>query len=148
MTVILRPHHLLDILRDYGYGIRYMPNEYGHALHIVADKVLNDLDTDIELVTAVDDICRPCRHLLEDGLCDDTMTVGKETVSKQAYNDALDGRLWPYLDLDKNNRMTVREFFQLVHHRLDGIENICTHPGEEEIYRKRGLSEGLRKLGL
>jgi hypothetical protein len=44
MTFCIRPHHLLDILRDYGYGIRYEPHEYGHALHAVAGKIITGLD--------------------------------------------------------------------------------------------------------
>jgi hypothetical protein len=43
MTICIRPRHLLDILRDYGYGIRCEPHEYGHALHIVVGRVIDDL---------------------------------------------------------------------------------------------------------
>jgi hypothetical protein len=148
MEITLRPHHLLDFLRDYGYGIRYQPHEYGHALHMVADRVMNDLDQEVVFVVAAGDICRPCRHLHADGSCDDTMIVENEKISKQAYNDALDRRLWSYLELDKCNRMTAREFFRLILHYLDGIEVICTHPGEEKVDHKRGLSEGLSIFGI
>jgi hypothetical protein len=148
LEAVLRPHHLLDILRDYGYGIRYEPHEYSHALHIVAKQVMNDLDQEIVFVVAADDICKPCRHLCADGSCNDMIRVGNETISKQAYNDALDRRLWMYLGLDKCNRMTARDYFHRVRERLDGIEDVCTHPGEEKTYRKNGLSEGLGKLGI
>jgi hypothetical protein len=148
MAIILRPHHLLDILRDYGYGIRCEPHEYGHALHVVAERVMADPDREVEFVVAADDICRPCRNLRADGSCADTMERDGKTVSKQIYNDALDRRLWTHLGLEKTNRMTAREFFRLVAERLDGIEDVCTHPGEEKIYRKNGLVEGLRKSGI
>ncbi len=148
MIVTIRPHHLLDILRDYGYGIRYEPHEYGHALHIVAEKVMDDLDQEILFVIAADDICRPCKHLSADGSCDDTMSAGNEMISKQVYNDELDRRLWLYLGLEKGSRMTARDYFRLVRAHLDGIENVCTHPGEDKLHRREGLIEGLYKLGI
>jgi hypothetical protein len=111
MAVIIRPHHLLDILRDYGYGIVYQPHAYGHALHLIAENVMADPDCDITFVVAAEDICRPCRYLRAEGTCDDMMTAGNDTISKQTYNDALDRRLWEYLDLDSGNSMTIRNIF-------------------------------------
>jgi hypothetical protein len=146
MPIVLRPHHLLDILRDYGYGIRYEPHEYGHALHTVAGKIFTDPDREIVLVVAADDVCRPCRHLRPGGQCDDTMEKDGIPVSKQAYNDALDRRLWAYLGLEGGNRMTVGDFLVRVRNRLEGMEDVCAHPGEDREYRKIGLVEGLKKL--
>jgi hypothetical protein len=73
MSIIIRPHHLLDILRDYGHGIRYQPHEYGHALHIVAEEVLRNPDQEIVFVIAADGLCRPYLHLRAGGRCDDTI---------------------------------------------------------------------------
>ncbi|MGD0173327.1 MAG: hypothetical protein ABSC61_02665 [Anaerolineales bacterium] len=67
MAIFIRPHHLLDIIRDHGYGIRYQPREYRHARHLVAEDVLGNPDRETDLVIAADDICRPCRHLRADG---------------------------------------------------------------------------------
>jgi hypothetical protein len=134
MTIEFRPHHLLDILCDYGYGIRYQPHEYGHALHLIADEILSNPDSEILLVIAADSICRPCRHLHSDGQCDDVLDQTAGTPSKQAHNDGLDQRLWSYLELDTGNRMTVRDFLMQVQRHLAGIEKICTHPGENERY--------------
>jgi hypothetical protein len=147
MIIVLRPHHLLDILRDYGYGIRYEPHEYGHALHIVAEEVWVDPDREIELVVKADDICRPCRMLRVDGSCGDTMQKDGRQVSKQAYNDALDRRLLDYLGCEAGSRMTVNGFLIRIRERLDGLTEICTHPGEEKEYRKMGMVEGWKKLG-
>ena len=148
MALTLRPHHLLDILRDHGYGIRYEPHEYGHALHVVAGRVTADPDLEAEFVAAADDICRPCRNLLADGTCLDGMQKDGETFSKQAYNDNLDRRLFSYLGLHPGDRMTVRFFLQRVRERLDGLERVCAHPGEDPAYRKKGLQEGLAKMGI
>jgi hypothetical protein len=146
MPIILRPHHLLDILRDFGHGIRYEPHEYGHALHSVAEQILKDLDRKIVFVVAADDICKPCRHLRADGRCDDTMLQDGKTVSKQAYNDALDRRLWDYLNLADVGTTTLRSFLARFSGRLTGIEDICSHPGEDRKYRKMGLIKALEKM--
>jgi hypothetical protein len=69
----LRPHHLLDIISDYGHGVEYTPHPYGHALHTVAAQVLTDLSLEIEFVLAADAICDPCRHLQSNGVCDDVL---------------------------------------------------------------------------
>jgi hypothetical protein len=58
--------------------------------------VLNALSLEIEFVLAADDICAPCRHLQPNGLCDDILSQLTEPVSKQTYNDDLDGKLFPY----------------------------------------------------
>ncbi|MGB7538273.1 MAG: hypothetical protein WBM17_07015 [Anaerolineales bacterium] len=36
------------------------------------------------------------------------MTAGNGTISKQAYNDALEDRLWMYMDLEKGSWMMDR----------------------------------------
>ena len=147
MSLFLRPHHLLDILRDVGYGIRYEPHAYGHALHLVAEKLVADPDQEIVFVAAADDICRPCRHLRADGRCDDTMSLAGKTVSKQAYNDALDRRLSVFLELEDGRRMTLREFLGLIRPKLDGLAGVCAHPGEDVHYRKTGLAGASAKFG-
>jgi hypothetical protein len=147
MALELRPHHLLDIISDYGHGIRYQPHAYGHALHTVAEQVLGNLDQDLVFVIAADAVCQPCSHLQADGQCDDVLSQLAEPVSKQSYNDGLDRRLWPYLGLDTGNRMTMRQFLLRVHQHLPGIETICTHPGEERADRLAGLQRGLERLG-
>jgi len=148
MALELRPHHLLDIISDYGHGIRYQPHAYGHALHTVAEQVLGNVDQEVTFVIAADAVCQGCRHLQADGQCDDVLSQLAEPVSKQSYNDGLDRHLWPYLGLDTGNRMTMRQFLLRVDQRLSGIETICTHPGEEQADRRAGLQRGLERLGI
>ena len=146
MNLTLRPHHLLDILSDYGHGLTYQPHPYGHALHTVAPQVLSNLDLEITFVIAADAICQPCRHLRPGGQCDDLLGQLPDSPSKQAYNDALDRRLWAYLHLDQGSQMTMRQFCRRVGDKLPGIEKICTHPGEDESYRLAGLQQALEVL--
>jgi hypothetical protein len=100
------------------------------------------------LVVAADSICQPCRHLHPDGQCDDVLGQLPDAPSKQAYNDALDRRLWAFLKLDQRQAMTVREFCQRVSQNLPGIEKACTHPGEEEQYRLAGLQKAFNLLKI
>jgi hypothetical protein len=144
----LRPHHLIDIIRSYGQGVEFKPHPYGHAQHTVAAQVLADLDMEIELVLAADDICHPCRHLQPDGRCDDVLAQLAEPISKQTYNDGLDARLFPHLQIRPGARMTVREFLEKLNAHTPGIEKICTHPGESQERRLEGLAKGLASLGI
>jgi len=144
----LRPHHILDIVRSYGQGRMFTPHPLGHALHEVAQKLLNDLDQSIELVVAADAICEPCSRLNPGGTCSDVLPQLDEKPSKQEYNDRLDEKLLPCLGLAEGAVMTLREYLKIVNSRIPGVEKICTHPKEDQAERLAGMIEGLKKLGI
>ena len=144
----LRPHHTLDIVSSYGHGAEFKPHPYGHAVHTVAKTILADLDTPVELIVGADEICRPCKHLQPDGLCDDVLSQLDPPISKQKYNDDLDRRLFAYLDIKPGTAMSVRQFLSIVNEHVPGIEAICTHPKEDSERRLEGLTRGLIQLGL
>jgi len=146
--VKLRPHHLIDIINNFGHGREFTPHPYGHAVHTVAAQVLAAPDLEVEFVAAADAICQPCRHLRPDGQCADVLSQLKERVSKQVYNDALDKMLFAYLGMHPGARMTVRAFLERLDAHTPGVEKICTHPGEREEDRLRGIQEGLARLGI
>lgn len=144
----LRPHHILDIISDFGKDIKYQPHAYGHSLHIVAPKLLSNLGVKIKLVLDADDICKGCKHLMSDGKCNDVLPQLTPSPSKQAYNDVLDCRLFDHLSIQSDDIMTAREFLGMVDKRVPGIEKICTHPKENEQARLKGLIDGLIKSGI
>ena len=144
----LRPHHLIDIIRSYGHGVQFEPHPYGHAQHRVAEQVLKDPDLAVEFVLAADAVCYPCQHLGADGQCDDVLHQLEVPISKQAYNDALDAKLFSYFGMEPGTRMKVGEFLAGLNARTPGVEKLCTHPGEEEMYRLDGLERGLIGLGF
>ena len=144
----LRPHHLLDIISSHGQEQEFAPHPYGHALHTVAACVIGDPTVEIEFVLAADAICTPCCHLQADGTCDDILSQLAEPVSKQRYNDELDGKLFPYLGLRPGTLLTVRTFLVRVHERMPGIAGVCAHPGEDPESRLHSLRAGLRRLGI
>jgi hypothetical protein len=144
----LRPHHILDIITGDGNGIVYEPHPYGHAQHIVAPKLLSNLDLKIKLILGADDICEGCEHLLPDGKCKDVLAQLNPSPLKQAYNDVLDCRLFDAFAIEVNSIMTTREYLTIVNKQVPGIERICTHPKEDQAERLKGLTAGLIKLGI
>jgi hypothetical protein len=144
----LRPHHLIDIVTKYGHGTAFVPHPYGHAVHTIAERVLNDPDLEVAFVLAADDICAPCRYLRPDGRCEDILSQLDEPLPKQDYNDRLDARLFSHLGMEPGVRMTVRAFLDRVSEHTPGIEEICTHPGEQSVDRLTSLVAGLKKLRI
>lgn len=142
----LRPHHLLDIITQYGASAPFAPHPYGHAVHTVAEAVLADPDVAIEFVVGADDICAPCKNLIE-GHCEDVLSQLDPPISKQEYNDDLDRRVLAYLGMTEGSVLTFREFLQVVREHLAGIEWVCTHPKEDPAERLARLTRGLEKLG-
>ena len=144
----LRPHHILDIVRNIGHERKIEPHPFGHDLHIVTNKIIEDIDQQLFLIVGADDICIPCKKLNADGICIDILPQCDDKPSKQKYNDSLDQKVLHYLNLKEGTSLTVREYLSCVNTKLDGIEKICTHPKEDERYRYEGLFMGLKKLGI
>ena len=147
-VMALRPHHLLDILRNYGHERPFTPHPYGHALHAVAQQVLTDLDIRIQLVLGADAICQPCQHLQADQTCQDILPQLTHPLSKQVYNDTLDLRVFAYVGVSPGCILTFRAFLEAVVAKLPGLEMICAHPQESSEFRLDGLQQGLQKLGI
>lgn len=143
----LRPHHLLDIITQYGQGRPFEPSAYGHAVHTVAHLVLADQTQQAEMVVGADDICAPCCHLVA-GRCDDMVGSLDPPVSKQDYNDGIDRRVLAHLGLAEGEVLTIRAFADRTLERLQDLEQVCSHPGEEPAARLQHLRQGLQKMGL
>jgi len=141
-----RPHHLIDIISQYGAGTPFRPAAYGHAVHVVAEQVIADPEVPVEFVVDADDICAPCIHLV-DGRCDDVLSQLDPPISKQDYNDDLDRRLLDFLGMSEGQTMAFREYLRIIREHLDGIEAVCTHPGEDPAQRLAKLTSGLEKFG-
>ena len=144
----LRPHHILDIVRNIGHERKMEPHPFGHDLHVVTNKIIEDIDQSLILVVDADDICSHCTKLNADSICVDVLSQCDDKPSKQKYNDDLDRKVLIYLDQKEGVQLTVREYLICVNAKLDGIEKICTHPKEDERYRLEGLYKGLKKLGI
>ncbi|MHB9033078.1 MAG: hypothetical protein ACYC6L_08520 [Anaerolineae bacterium] len=142
----LRPHHLLDIISGLGRGAHYTPHPYGHSQHLVVAQLLADPAQEITFVCAADAICAGCVHLQPDGSCNDVLAQLDPAPSKQAYNDALDMRLFPLLGLRPGDTLPLPEYLAHVKALLPGLEQVCTHPGEDQAVRLASMQIGVEVL--
>jgi len=142
----LRPHHILDIVRNIGNDRPRVPHPYGHLVHVVTERIIADIDAECELVVANDDICGPCRMFAPDGSCTDVLAQLDPPIAKQTYNDELDRRLLEFLRIESGSVMTLRAYLELVAERIESVAKICAHPKERVEDRKRGLEKGLTML--
>lgn len=146
-----RPHHLVDIIAQYGAERPFRPHPYGHAVHLVAAEVIANPDVLVEFVVDADDICAPCVHLV-DGRCDDMITVCDPPIPKQLSVDRADRWLLAFLDIAEGQVMSFREYLAILRANLDGFRAIYTHPdslaiGGDPARRLSHLARGLEKLG-
>lgn len=144
----LRPHHIIDIITGHGNDVKYQPHPYGHSQHLIAPRLISNLDLKIKLVLEADDICTGCKHLMPDGKCNDVLVQIIPSPLKQAYNDILDSRLFDHFLLLPNYVITARKYLEKINNYTPGIEKICTHPKENPEKRLVGLINGLIKLGI
>jgi hypothetical protein len=151
MDVIdLRPHHLLDIVRDYAPdddpGYVRAPGENG--VRTVTRMLMEGIDFRARFIIGPDCICAPCSHLQPNGRCDRILDRHNPPEPIDDYNDPLDARILAWLGLEEGVEMTVRTFLEIVNARLPGVEEVCTHPTEQRGARLAGLVRGMVALGV
>lgn len=144
--ILLKPHHLLDLIRDFGAGQEHQPHPYGHALHLVARRLAAEPGLMVELTAGADEICRPCRHLGPDGRCRDGCAVSGYESSKEAWNRLIDRRLFARLGLREGRRLSALEFCRIAGEGLGELATLYPEePPEKTAWRgdclRRGLAE-------
>ena len=144
----LRPHHILDIVRNIGNDRPIMPHEYGHLVHEITRQIISNIDTKCKLTISNDDICGPCRMLTIKKECVDVLHQLDPPISKQVYNDELDRKIMTFLSLEQNTVLTIRQYLVKIKNSMDSIVDICTHPKEDKESRRTGLIKGMEKLGI
>jgi hypothetical protein len=148
-AVRLRPHHVLDIVRDFRPDRGdYAPAPGENGVRTVVRMMTQGIDFPAEFVAGPDVICAPCSHLQPNGRCDRVLDQHDPPERMDDYNDPLDARILAYLALEPGTVMTVRAFLETVNSHLPGIEEVCTHPTEERADRREGLAGGLVALGV
>ena len=152
-TIRIKPHHFIDIVRDFGQGrTAFAPHPYGHAVHVVAERVLREPEVMLEMELGADDICAPCVHNI-DGLCDDTIDTTfrpAAPTSKREYNLLIDRRWCARLGLAQGDTLTARAFCERLRDRMGDIMDIYReNPAERVAARARDLAAGVAVfLGL
>jgi hypothetical protein len=143
--VRIKPHHLLDLIRDFGAGRVHEPHPYGHAVHLVAEMVRSNPGLPVELTSGADAICAPCRNLVGGRCTDSTRAPGYET-SKETWNRLIDSRIFARLGLKENDRLFAHEFCKLAIERLGDIRTIYPEVDPENTaWRAKNLEKGLRE---
>jgi len=144
----LRPHHIIDIIRDFGENKTFSPHPYGHAYHIIADVIVKNLNQTIQLVNCADDICSPCVHLQSKNQCDDILVNHPYSKSKQEYNDYLDNSILKFLTLKEDIKISIYDYLILLNNQIEFFDEIYPHSKEIIDKRKVAFLNGLKKLGI
>ncbi len=144
--LLIKPHHFLDIIRDFGAGRVHTPHPYGHAVHLAAVRIREDRGLLLRLTSGADFICTPCR-LLCNGHCTDSTGTPGRIVSKEAYNRLIDRRLFRRFGLHEGALMHADEFCALALTGLGQIKEIYREEkNEKTAWRAENLFRGLRSF--
>jgi hypothetical protein len=146
-AIRIKPHHFVDILSSFGDGQReFAPDPYGHAVHTVSRRILEDPDVLLEMDLGADDICAPCKHNLG-GLCDDVIDTSYRPAapaSKRESNILLDRRWCERLGLAQGDRMTARELTRRIRDLAGDITTIYLEiPRDRTARRAASLAKGI-----
>lgn len=147
-TIFLKPHHFLDIIKLYGFGLNFfVPDpKYGHNFYKVGNLILKCPQAIIVLTTKSDDICKPCKFQ-KNSQCTDKM---KNFIysSKEEWNQIIDKRILRNLSLKEGAKLTTIKFCRLVEKKLTDkkIAKIWRERPIEEINKKtKYFLKGVRK---
>jgi len=148
-VMLIKPHHFVDIMRTLGDAQgEFKPHPYGHDVHAVAAKILADHGVMLQMELGADDICKPCVHNV-DGTCDDTIDTSfrpQAPRSKQAWNLLIDQRWCTALGLAGGDRLTARQFCELLLQSLARMGDIYREiPPERVTTRAEELRRGIEK---
>lgn len=97
--MLIKPHHLLDYLYDLAvdFDHEHEVNYTGSNNGILCIAFCKGQIRKIKFTPFVDDICKPCKNLLNDKKCSDTFdeatTKAYGTISKHEFNYQLDMKL-------------------------------------------------------
>ncbi len=143
----IKPHHFVDIITGLGAGqTTFEPHPYGHAVHIVAERLIQDRDVLLQMELGADDICGPCIHNI-DGRCNDTIDTSYRPAapaSKQEWNLLIDRRWCERLGLQQGDTMSAREFVERLRDRAGDITDIYREiPADLTADRARKLTQGI-----
>ncbi len=146
-VIRIKPHHFIDIIRDIGKGrSQFDPHPYGHAVHSVAEAIIENPNLSLQLELGCDDICAPCKKMI-DGSCIDTIDTSfrpDAPSSKQDYNRLIDRRWCERLGLIGNECLTARAFCERLQNSMGDITEIYREtPNERTSIRSQHIKAGI-----
>lgn len=149
-VIHIKPHHFVDIITSFGAGKgTFEPHPYGHAVHVVAAQILSNRDLLLEIELGADDICKPCKHNIND-LCEDTIDTSfrpKAPSLKREWNLMIDQRWCERLKLQQGDRLTAHELCERLQNYAGDIMDIYREiPANLTTERTSKLEEGIKKF--
>lgn len=148
MTVIIKPHHLLDVYKLYGRGIfPFSPDsEFEHDFYLIGNLLISRKVDSIVFTTKSDDICKPCKYH-ENGICTDSLD-NDEFINKNDYNNFIDQKLLKYFRLDEDIAYDLNTILSLFIEKAS-LELFCEvwsskHIDDNKLRFKNTL-EGIKK---
>ena len=135
MEITIKPHHFMDIIKLYGSGIEhFIPDEkMHHDFYKVANEIINDPNTSLNLTIHGDDICKPCIKYHHE--CIDPLNHIPGFNTKNEYNQTLDQRIIELYDL-KDKQYSAIELCTLFYNHKDYIYKVWTEE-DDSITEKR-----------
>lgn len=140
----IRPHHLLDILRDSGNQVKRSSHPYGASLKEIANDLLSDIDQNIRLVSRVDSICLTC-SMLKENICSARLN---DDLLMRDYNDDLDDKLFDVMEITPESNIVVRDFLKIIDNNITTVLAKFSSPTNIPEVRKTGTILALKKLGI
>lgn len=118
-SIVIKPHHLLDILKLYGKGIEnFVPDiNYEHDFYITANMVVQGRVKYLKFTRNCDDICKPCRYCKIEK-CSDVVTF-LDGYSKDQYNKEIDDKLLEILGLSFDITYSFSDILILISKELN-----------------------------
>jgi hypothetical protein len=135
---------------DVGDGaVSWKPHPYSHTYHAVAEALMKNRCTVLEMWSGADDICVPCSHNIN-GLCDDVIDTTwrpEAPESKREWNLLLDNRWYTRLGLKDGDELTALDFVRKVKTEIaGGIGDIYREiPADRNSKRLESLTAGIAK---
>lgn len=140
----LRPHHLLDIIRDYGNDVKRETHKWGASLPEVTKRILNNPEQIVRFVLVADSICETC-SMLQGRIC---QAYINDLISMQEYNDNLDERIFKELSIKPGIELSVIEFLAITKNKNEELLKLFTSPTNNPELRAQGMKNGYQKLGI
>lgn len=141
----IKPHHLLDIIRDLGAGKKHEPHPYGHGVHRLAGIIGDNPHTVFVLTADVDSICEPCCNMI-DRRCVDTTTSPGRKVSRESWNRLIDGRIFEKLGLEEGAAISALDFCRLASEKLGDLYTLYVEADPEKTaVREKNLTRGFEE---
>lgn len=146
--MIIKPHHFMDIIKLYGAGIEhFVPDKaFDHDFYKVANEIIGNKDIILQLTLYGDDICQPCNRF--DGKeCTDSLDCIKGYQDKETYNKELDTRILNILELNTEEKYTVKQLLQKMQKEERLIFLVWQAEAKELTIRRNDLfQKGCKKL--